>query len=273
MKKTSATGFMRHVLSANKRVEDGTKLKMLCKECEGIFSKYETEFAKNIFHPYVNKELSLEGFAQGIIKEIPYNSWLLKFIISVHWRMSMENSWGTLEPKLQQKIDEFKIVARDFLIGERKDSGINESHLIFLQNLAYANGDFPDNINESINRYLLRAIDGTSYYTKKSVGIFSKLGPIALVTTLIPAKLKNTNDSKVHFKGSISTKQIARNTDINQFIFINRPNEVMKLFNISDKQMDIIKETAIKNPAKTLSSLSYQASLGDQILKNKLDTK
>ena len=155
MKKTSATGYMRHNENANKRVEDGKKVKLLCNDCEGIFSKYEKEFADNIFYPYVNKELSIEGIAQGIIQEISYDSWLLKFVISVHWRMSISNSWGTLTPKLQQKIDEFKIIARDFLIGERNDSGLNESHLFFLYNLASADGDFPDNINEHVNRYLL----------------------------------------------------------------------------------------------------------------------
>jgi len=95
LKKTSATGFLRTVLEANKRVEDGRKQKLLCKECEHIFNKSETQFANKVYYPYVEKELDAAGVAQGIIKEIQYEDWLLRFIISVHWRLIVARSSGT----------------------------------------------------------------------------------------------------------------------------------------------------------------------------------
>ena len=41
----------------NKPVQDGFKQKLLCSECEGRFSKFETYFANNFFYPYINDYL------------------------------------------------------------------------------------------------------------------------------------------------------------------------------------------------------------------------
>jgi hypothetical protein len=51
LKESSATGHMRFGPNMNLRVQDGLKPKLLCKECEGIFSVSESHFASKIFHP------------------------------------------------------------------------------------------------------------------------------------------------------------------------------------------------------------------------------
>ncbi len=270
LKNSSATGFLRQSKNPNKRVEDGKKSNLLCKDCEAIFNKYETDFSKEIFYPYINYELSKEGVAQGNIKEFRYDLWLLKFIISVQWRLSNDNSWEKLKPNQKKKVEEFKIIARDFLLDKRNDTGSNETHLFFLQNLAYANGYFPDNLNVSVNRYLLRAIDGTAFFTGKYIGIYCKLGPIVLITSLIPSRLKETSDSKIHLRGTLKTSQKVYNAMINKFMYIDRPNEAMNQFVISEKQLSIIKKTSRDNIERTMQSLSIQASLGDKMLKEKI---
>ena len=89
IKETSATGYLRFIKNVNLRVQDGVKEKLLCDDCEEILNFFETKFSREIFYPYVNKELNKEGVAQGNIKSFQYSDWLLKFIISLNWRISV----------------------------------------------------------------------------------------------------------------------------------------------------------------------------------------
>src|SRR3989338_10236365 len=77
LKETSGTGFLRFGQTPNKRVQDGLKDYLLCSSCEGLFQKWETEFANKIFYPIVkNREIRFY-----------YESWLLKFAVSLSWRV------------------------------------------------------------------------------------------------------------------------------------------------------------------------------------------
>jgi hypothetical protein len=52
LRRRSGTGHIRHTDNPNRRVQDGPKLKWLCDDCEGLFGKFETAFATNVFHPW-----------------------------------------------------------------------------------------------------------------------------------------------------------------------------------------------------------------------------
>jgi len=77
IKKTSATGYLRQAININKRLQDGTKEKFLCFECETKFSRYEKYFADEFFYPYLNKTKT----------SFNYNENLQKFIMSISWRL------------------------------------------------------------------------------------------------------------------------------------------------------------------------------------------
>src|SRR6266702_5055755 len=74
---TSGSGFLRMGTEPNKRVQDGIKRHWLCLDCEGRLSRLEMLFATRIFHPY----------SSGISARFRYGPWLLKFGISVTWRI------------------------------------------------------------------------------------------------------------------------------------------------------------------------------------------
>ena len=97
LKETSGTGFIRFGYSPNLRTQDGFKLYWLCDECEKLFNSWETEFANTIFHP-INK---------GIDTSFHYGSWLLKFAVSVSWRVLNffveEKDLSHFPPILQEK--------------------------------------------------------------------------------------------------------------------------------------------------------------------------
>ncbi|HED37907.1 MAG TPA: hypothetical protein ENI76_06655 [Ignavibacteria bacterium] len=265
LKRTSATGYFRDHRSPNLRRQDGLKYKLLCSDCENLFNKFETLFSKNIFHPYVSEELDNYGVAQSKIKYFDYGDWLLRFIISVHWRTCISST--LTKSDLGEKLSTIRAsqieIWRQFLIGNRDNTGNNESYIVFLQNLAAGYGSFPDNINEKINHYLLRAVDSTTAFTKNKIAIYTKLGPFVFFTTLKPNKMKEVTDIRVRLKGRIKTAQHLNNSDIANFIFIDRPNEVYENYLISKKQQKIISEQIKKNPNRVINSLTIGALEGD----------
>lgn len=271
IKETSATGYLRFVKNVNLRAQDGVKVKLLCDDCEGILNVFETKFSREIFYPYVNKVLNEEGVAQGNIKSFQYSDWLLKFIISLQWRVSvLENNLSKNYLDYHKKdMESYLEKWRLFLLGERKDTDICETHLIFLQNLAASEGVFPESMNDRVVYYLLRATDGTIITTNKKLGVFSKIGPIAFYTFIKPAALKRTTDTKIHLRGMIKIGQNISNPDIVDFLFINRPNQTMGLLKFSEKQQQVISESFLKDPKKSFNSMTAKAFESDQILKHR----
>ncbi len=110
IKKTSIVGKLRNL--ENKRVQDSTKLYLLCEECEQKFSIFENYFADNIFHPTVNMKS----------KDVKYDINLLKFIVSVSWRIlyliisTMRNNLEEIPAHMEESESNW----RDFLNDKAK---------------------------------------------------------------------------------------------------------------------------------------------------------
>ena len=68
--------FFRTPSNPNIRQQDGIKQRLLCHECEQLFSINEKWFSENVFYPYLNNNHNV----------IQYNQELARFIISVLWR-------------------------------------------------------------------------------------------------------------------------------------------------------------------------------------------
>lgn len=265
LKNTSATGFLRAGDKINVRTQDGHKEKLLCSICEKLLNKYETEFANKIFHPFINSELDKQGSGRGIIKQFYYEEWLLKFLISVQWRLlfSVELTPNDVKNSLLIQKDNFINIWRDYLLGNRSDTGNSESYLIFMQSLAKAFGNFPKNINDKINHYILRTADGTIAYSRNKLAVYSKLGPIALFSCIQPAKLKDTRDLRIRKRGVIKLAQNLKNSEIANFIYIDRPNEVIPKWEMSDNQWQKIEDSFKSNPERVKDSLTIHAHNAD----------
>jgi len=274
IKNTSATGYLRFLENINLRAQDGKKTKLLCSDCENILSVVETKFANAIFYPYVDYELDQNGVAKGKIRFFDYDDWLLRFIISIHWRLTVVRDAASKRIPIgyEKLIKKFEEQWRNLLLDETKDTGLCESHLIFLQNLATAEGCFPPNLHEKVNFYCLRATDGTIIFSDRVLGVFSKIGPIAFYTFIKPHHLKRATDTKVRMKGKMITAQKIGNPNLVEFLLIHRPNEVMDSVSYSENQKQIIENAIKKNPGKASDSLTASALLGDLIIrKKKLD--
>src|SRR5262245_57540060 len=77
IKADSPTGFFRNPHNnPNRRVQDGDKLPLLCKDCEQRFGNAEQEFANNVFSPFHKTDRD----------EFSYGPWLHYFMTSLAWR-------------------------------------------------------------------------------------------------------------------------------------------------------------------------------------------
>lgn len=268
LKETSATGYLRQIININKRVQDGNKQKLLCSNCEKEINKYETPFANTIFYPYVNNVLTPEGFVTTETNYY-YEKWLLYFAISVQWRhiITSELKEENFPKGMYEIWNNYKTIWGEFLNCKRKDTGNCETHLIFLFNLFSSSGYLPENINDRINFYLMRVIDGTTVINEKKLVIYSKLGPIVIFTSILPNRLKKMSHTRIAMKGYISTRQELANTSLTQFIFVDRPNDVLSKINFSQKQQQVIINELLKNQCRVFSSNSLKILETDRILK------
>lgn len=278
LKETGATSYLRTAVTPNKRVQDAKKIELLCRACEALFGVNEELFARTIFRPYVDKELNDQGEGTGTIKEFKYEPWLLHFIISLQWRtIATLDGQEIINPDHNQYspvLAEFEKNWREFLLGTRKDTGPCETHMVFLQSLTAASrtSNFSQ-LGKNANYYILRSIDATVISGKrKLLAIYSKLGPIAFFTSILPATMDRTPDSRIRMRGEIATGQSVQNALIGRFIFTTRPNEIGGVFDISNKQNEIIIRDMRKDMEKTRKSLTHKAFMGDLWVEKLKDT-
>ena len=179
------------------------------------------------------------------IRPIPYNEWLLKFVVSVQWRvLTIHTRLETprlVSERIKYRFDEAMSVAlhnwAEYLLGNSATSGQERHYVIFLHNVAASMDDVPERLNDRINTYLLRTVDSTLAFSGNNLLLYAKLGPIVLITALRPYELKSMKDAQVKKRGSIGIGQNLRNTDVNEFIWVTRPNDAMSKVNVSEKQI------------------------------------
>ncbi|MBX4261314.1 hypothetical protein KTC96_06505 [Clostridium estertheticum] len=200
-KKTSPTGYLRNIMNPNKREQDLMKEYLLCAECEQRFSVFEREFAEKAFHPFAMREL----------KELNYEEWLKKFIISVHWRIGISglnstiNEKSSMYPLYLRTLEEWRRYLLDLPnIDERC-----KHHIIFIEDvgieytLPIKNPDF-----FPVDGYTYRSLDfGVSMLNslnQKYLSVWTKLPEgIAMVSNIIPINERGWLNTHVTNSGTI----------------------------------------------------------------------
>jgi hypothetical protein len=153
LKESSGSGHIRRSDAPNLRVQDGEKRRWLCISCEGLLGQSETIFAGELFHPYTN----------GKASQFDYGPWLLRFCVSVSWRVLLFQRDETAvmkdyAPDTVARCNEAESTWRTFLLGQLPNPGRFQQHLLPLNEIAEISGQ-PDNLSSYINRYFMRTID------------------------------------------------------------------------------------------------------------------
>ena len=171
LRKTSATGHIRFSRSPNLRVQDGLKPRMLCWNCEQLFSSWERQFAEKCFVPINN----------GQVRNIIYGPWMLKFATSVSWRVlrviAAQGGLSGLPDHLLTKVNETLQEWSNFLMGNQPNPGSQEQHLLVVDVI---NGTSTRNLPPNISRYLSRTIDFDIAHTPDSAISYAKMGRFVL---------------------------------------------------------------------------------------------
>lgn len=174
----------------------------------------------------------------------------MKFIISLQWRTLVTDETLKTDTGLiifQKQILEAEKSWKDYLLGLRSDSGVSRHYVLFLQNLASAEGELPEDVNPRVNTYLIRSVDATCAISKTKVFLYTKMGPVVVVSGVVPKILKDMSDSQVRMRGSLKVAQNLGNKLVNEFVFVTRPNEAMNLIQMSEKQQTKIEKDFLKN--------------------------
>jgi hypothetical protein len=167
LRRRSRTGHIRQTDNPNRRVQDGLKLKWLCDDCEALFGKFETEFATKVFH-----------FWQEGKQRVLYEDWLIKFCVSVSWRVLKYLRQSNPGPA-RYTADQLRLMQdaecrwRAYLQGEVENPGKFEQHLLIFDNIESTT---VRNLPRNINRFMTGAITFDIVGSQKSLMTFAKLG-------------------------------------------------------------------------------------------------
>jgi hypothetical protein len=252
LKGTSATGYLRFGKQPNLRVQDGLKLHLLCRDCEGRFNHWETQFANKIFHP----------MTQGTVARVSYGPWLLLFCASVSWRVLVYHIDGehleNVPAALLPSVERAEVIWREFLLGHRPRPERHEHHILPLPSGAiesYTHTEMPTNIN----RYLFRTPDMSFASNDRDAFTYSKLGPFIIVGFIAMPRPKQWVGTKVNVQGgTLGPRRYTMPKEIGDFIFGRADNAATLQERISEKQTAKIAETYKANLDRAAQSDSMR---------------
>lgn len=265
LKRTSASGFFRIGATPNIPYQDSPKERLLCAQCEQLFSGFEKYFSEHLFRPYINDYLDDWGIPKTGFR-IKYDSRLLKFIISFHWRLAISENmaiaaYGDTARKIVLEKAE---MWRKYLMDEISDPGPEETHIMFLQNPVQVAHQLPIDLPENLVSYLLRAVDGVVMISqnKTKISVFGKLGPIAMASAIVPGYFSKMRNTLVRNWGALVPQQ-AIGSELGTFLMRTRPTEVGKAMVFSTRQKEKILGRYEKDPDRVARSSSFKAHLSD----------
>ena len=198
LKKTSAvenTRLRRPLENIKIPYQDSDKPKLLCHDCEELFSAKETYFRNQIFMPYQEGRLT---------QEFAYLNQLLYFITSVNWRTLYLDLCGGFSgmpmhmDTLNQLIDSEEIM-RSFLLGHRQDIGTIETHIYFFDMLKATTADI---LEDRPSTYFLRSIsDYTICYENGTIIVFALMMGILIASIIARSTDEQWNGTIVNKTG------------------------------------------------------------------------
>jgi hypothetical protein len=254
LKKTSATGYLRSLLSG-KRQQETKRQYLLCSECEQRLGRDEKRFAERIFVPYQH-EPRPASFA--------YEEWLLRFLVGLHWRALV-----TSDPVPEKARPTFAAAEerwRQYLLGQVPDPGATEFHVQFGDVVDHSTFSLP----KKINWYMARAFDATPIFTPSGDDalFYVKLPRLILLAFISPRdpKEEDWNETQVATQGVIQTKQNVSTTRFGKYLLERAKALDDAPPTLTERQKQKQFEQAAANPRVFLESDSFQVHLADRRL-------
>lgn len=226
LKETSVTGRVRQAEKPNLRKQDIIKFRLLCFNCEQLFSKREKIFSEQIFKKYHHQK----------IWRFDYQEWLRYFLISVFWKIAIKeiDSFAESKPALgifvQNAIDKWT----PFLLGESNSPGDYQCNIIINVKIEANHPQVPE--IERLNWHLLRGIDATIKFSTKTVGIYFRIPGFLFYCHLKPNKSNQWKNTKIGRKGTISLPQHIKDKHFGSFLRERLKFSAESMNGISERQ-------------------------------------
>jgi hypothetical protein len=249
----SGLGHIRNSDNPNRRVQDGLKLKWLCDTCEGLFSRFETAFATKVFHPWL-----------GGTNRIAYDDLILKFCVSVSWRV-LKYAYGYNKDAVysdEQRDFAAKAEARwrRFLLNEYPHPAEFEQHMLIFD--VAEESTVPD-LPVNFNRYMTGAITFDIVGSDQSMMTFAKLGPF-VIFGLIQKGTGKWDGTKVHLRHGLLKPSKVKIPNGVMGLFRDKANfAISAMSSISSTQKAKIDENFRQNADAYLVSDHFRAMQAD----------
>jgi hypothetical protein len=246
LKKTSGTGYLRSANQPNIRKQDFPTSKLLCANCEGIFSQWEKRFAEDIFVPY---------HARGQLS-FRYQDWLIRLAVSLAWRICTVkiDSFRKKEADLALEVDVALTFWRDFLLGANNDPGLYTHHMFFLD---FIESSSTLSVPKFTHWYMLRGVDATIAYASKEVYAYTKFPGIVFWSGIKPAQPKGWENTRIRSKGTINTH--TQRIEANGFAeFLIGRVDIAAKARPSENQQEKISQALLKDQERFIKSCSMQ---------------
>lgn len=257
LKASSPTGHMRNMSEPNLRAPGGLAVPLLCEDCEARFQKYEDKFARKFFHPI---------HSEGKRPPYCYSDWMMKFGISVVWRIGIyllqQDGKLMLEEHSAERdvIDRTLSVWKSFLRDEITNPGFNRLHMVVFDHAIDTTEPLPVNFN----RFMARAVKLDYAVGGRQSLIVAKMCRVHLfgiVRDESPADWRNTRVSSGD--GLVDVGEVRMPGGLLPY-FISKATEVGQSYSgISDKQKKKIASDIEKRRHKTKGNESFSALAAD----------
>ena len=255
MKNTSITGYLRDKNNVGKRSQDLAKEFWLCRKCEELFSKWESEFAKKIFYPYLDNRVT----------SINYGPWMSKLCASLSWRtltyIRSKNPDKNKSPEYYDELDRAEKHLASYLLGKINNLDQYEQHVFPLDKIeSTTQTGLPTNIN----RYLLRSVAMDIIGNTTDLFVYTKLPSFIILGAIYAKELKKMRNSRIAIKrGAITPRTYQWQIGFIDYI-IDKSQEIADTHNrIPTRQLEKIEDFIKKNPDKAANSKLFEAFLHD----------
>jgi hypothetical protein len=239
--------------NVNRRVQDGLKLPLLCRNCEQLFSGWEKRFSEQIFIPLHD--------SQPVTKRIEYRKWMLKFAVSISWRVIIHykqiSELDDYTDEQMNLVNEALEVWRKYLLDELPNPQKFEQHILPMDIIS---SHTVENFSPFMNRYLTRSFQFDILTSEDSIIVYTKLCRLLLFGFV---KEKNSNiwqGTKIKVnKGDISPRNYKVPGGIFHYLNDEANKAHVMLESMSNKQKEIIDKFRDENIEKYVNSDVYRA--------------
>lgn len=250
MKKTGPTPFLRKAVDPDTRIQDHHE-KLLCEDCEQIFSDWEGEFAARVFYPHVRSQKD----------EFEYDEWMYKFVLSVSWRLMVSELavWDENEHFKNEVVKERLEKWEEILLGKRSVSeDPSQHHIFFADELDLVSSD-PE-APEGFELYIQRNLDGTGVYGKDHIHTYFKFPKILFFSTITPPDPGGFTGTRIKEKGIIEQPQ-----ELGELwgSFLSGRVEKIAQASMSESEKEKVHDRILENPERFVESEFLEAQLAE----------